>query len=466
VRISSLVACLAVATHAYAARYYVRTGGDDTADGTSRAHAWRSVARVNAADLEPGDTVLFEADGVFAGRLELGPEDAGTPEHPVTITSTGRGRATIDAGPGGGILVYDAGGVVLRRLRVVGSGRDSGNDTDGIAFISDIAVPGTRLAYVRVAQVEVTAFGRVGLVLGGYAVDALGAPVKTGYANVRFTAVDAHDNSDAGILTYGSFGTAVSGWAHANVIVRKCQSHQNPGIPGKHGNSGNGIVLVDVDGGLISHSQAWDNGWRNDWTSGPIGIWTWDSRNVVIERNEVWGNRLATRDNGGFDLDGGATSCVLRRNVSHDNAGTGFLVYQFAGSRPTTDNLVIGNTSRNDGRTNGGGLVAGGGAVRTTFARNLVRLGSRPAGTGTTDGPYGLHIVHDGAINTDLTFRDNRIVTEDGVPLIVVAEPDHQLALRFTDNRYDTTGASAPILWGADTYTSVAAWSAATGLGP
>src|SRR5215510_2454507 len=140
-RISPLVACLAVATHAYAARYYVRTDGDDAADGTSRAHAWRSIARVNVADLEPGDTVLFEAGGVFAGRLELGPEDAGSPEHPVTITSTGRGRATIDAGPGGGILVYDAGGVVLRRLRVVGGGRDAGNDADGIAFVSDIAVP-------------------------------------------------------------------------------------------------------------------------------------------------------------------------------------------------------------------------------------------------------------------------------------------------------------------------------------
>src|SRR5262249_60734403 len=96
---------------------------------------------------------------------------------------------------------------------------------------------------------------------------------------------------------------------------------------------------------------------------------------------EAWANRLAPRDNGGLALDGGATSCVLRRNVSHDNAGSGFLVYQFAGSRPTTDNLVIDNTSRNDGRTNGGGLVAGGGAVRTTFARNLGGLGPAAGGT-------------------------------------------------------------------------------------
>lgn len=464
---AAAVALLAAAPDAAAATaYFVRAAGDDAAAGTTKATAWRTLERVNAADLEPGDRVLLEGGAAFAGRLVIGPEDAGTRRRPVTVRSFGGGRATIDAGTGGGILVYDAGGVILSSLDVVGAGREAGNRSDGISFYSDVAVPGARFDFIRVSNVEVSGFGGVGLVLGGYATDGLGRPVKTGFSDVRFHRVNAHDNADAGILTYGSFGASAVGWAHAKVTVAHSSSHANPGIPGKGGNSGNGIVLVDVDGGMIVRSRAWDNGWQNDFPSGPIGIWTWDSNRVVIQDNEAWGNRLGTRDGGGFDLDGGATNCVLRRNTSHDNVGSGFLVYQFAGARPLHDNQVRDNVSTGDGRTNGGGLVVGGGAARTTFARNMVEIGPRPAGAPQGDGPYGIHVVRDGATNVDTTFADNVVATEDGVPLIVVPEPERQQGLIFAGNVYATGGAPVSIVWGAETYASIESWRAATGQEP
>lgn len=250
------------------------------------------------------------------------------------------------------------------------------------------------------------------------------------------------------------------------MLVAYCRSWSNPGIPGKNGNSGNGIVLADVDGGRIVRSRAWDNGWRNDHPSGPIGIWAWDSNRIVIDRNEAWGNGSSTRDGGGFDLDGGATNSVLRNNVSHDNGGAGFLVYQFAGARPMHDNVVEGNVSVNDGRTNGGGLVVGGGAVRTTFARNMVETAPRDAGAPTVDGPYGIHVVLDGATNVDTLFERNVVSALGGVPLIVVPEPSRQQGLRFTGNVYDTDGGPVVIEWGGATYASVEAWSAATGQEP
>ena len=146
---------------------------------------------MNEVDLEPGDRILLEGRATFDGRLVIGPEDAGTRRRPVTVRSFGGGRATIDGGTGGGILVYNAGGVSLSGLIVVGAGRDAGNRGDGIAFYSDVAVSGTRFAYARVTNVEVSGFGGVGLVLGGYATDALGRPVKTGFSDVRFVRVDA-----------------------------------------------------------------------------------------------------------------------------------------------------------------------------------------------------------------------------------------------------------------------------------
>lgn len=247
------------------------------------------------------------------------------------------------------------------------------------------------------------------------------------------------------------------------MLVAHAMAWSNPGIPGKNGNSGNGIVLADVDGARITRSLAWDNGWRTDHPSGPIGIWTWDSNAVVIDRNEAWGNGSATRDGGGFDLDGGATNCMLRGNTSHENGGAGFLVYQFAGARPMRDNQVLDNVSVNDGRTNGGGLVVGGGALRTTFARNMVEIAPRADGDPAGDGPYGVHVVRDGATNVDTVFADNVIATGDGVPLIVVPEPARQTRLSFAGNVYDTGGAPVSIVWGDTTYGSVEAWSAATG---
>jgi len=40
--------------------YYVSPHGHDSSSGTSRRDAWQTVARVNAAQLRPGDKVRFE----------------------------------------------------------------------------------------------------------------------------------------------------------------------------------------------------------------------------------------------------------------------------------------------------------------------------------------------------------------------------------------------------------------------
>src|SRR5829696_3948264 len=48
-----------------AATFYVAEAGNDAADGLSPATAWRSVARANQQDFEPGDQLLFEGGKTF-----------------------------------------------------------------------------------------------------------------------------------------------------------------------------------------------------------------------------------------------------------------------------------------------------------------------------------------------------------------------------------------------------------------
>ncbi len=63
-------------------------GGHDDADGQSPERAWKSLERVNAADLKPGDTVRFKCGGVWRGSLI---PVSGDEQAPVTYTSYGEG---------------------------------------------------------------------------------------------------------------------------------------------------------------------------------------------------------------------------------------------------------------------------------------------------------------------------------------------------------------------------------------
>ncbi len=78
--------------------YYVSSvTGEDTAPGTSAETPWKTLERVQAAVLGPGDRVLFRGGELFPGTLALR-EVRGTAEAPIVLSSYGEGRATIEAG--------------------------------------------------------------------------------------------------------------------------------------------------------------------------------------------------------------------------------------------------------------------------------------------------------------------------------------------------------------------------------
>ena len=82
-----------VALSAGGAEYYVDSAaGDDAAAGTSPQTAWRSLEKVNAAELRPGDVVRFKRGGLWRGSLA---PRSGEPGNPVTYTSYGTGAKPI-----------------------------------------------------------------------------------------------------------------------------------------------------------------------------------------------------------------------------------------------------------------------------------------------------------------------------------------------------------------------------------
>ncbi|MCC7493958.1 MAG: hypothetical protein IT204_16495 [Fimbriimonadaceae bacterium] len=71
-----------------AADYYVAAAGDDSRAGTAPELAWATLARVNAAALQPGDRVLFRRGDTFRGNLV---PVSGAPQRPVTYGAWGMG---------------------------------------------------------------------------------------------------------------------------------------------------------------------------------------------------------------------------------------------------------------------------------------------------------------------------------------------------------------------------------------
>ena len=74
--------------------YYVDSqGGNDSNEGTSEGKAFQTLDKVNALDLEPGDTVLLKRGSVFEDQaLTFTKEDSGTAEAPVRISAYGEGN--------------------------------------------------------------------------------------------------------------------------------------------------------------------------------------------------------------------------------------------------------------------------------------------------------------------------------------------------------------------------------------
>ena len=74
--------------------YYVDSnGGNDSNEGTSEGKAFKTLDKVNALDLEPGDTVLLKKGSVFEDQaLTFTKEDSGTAEAPVKVSTYGEGN--------------------------------------------------------------------------------------------------------------------------------------------------------------------------------------------------------------------------------------------------------------------------------------------------------------------------------------------------------------------------------------
>ncbi len=319
--------------------YYISLDGDDAHSGTSRAKAWQSIERVNRQDFAPGDRVLFRGGDTFKGTLSFTWEDAGTPSSSLFISSYGSGRAIIDGREKEGLKADSSQYLHIEKLEFTGSGRKSGNTTDGLWI--------RQCDGILIDSVEVHGFQHSGLHLH-QCNDAV------------VTHVYAHENGFAGIHVTGTTIWDTTAYDNHNLYIGYCVAENNPGDPTVLENhSGNGILASSVQGGIIEYCEAFNNGWDMPWTgNGPVGIWIWDCTGFVIQHCISHHNRThpEAADGGGFDFDGGVSHSVIQYCISHHNEGAGFGLYEFGAAKTWENNTVRYNLSQDDGILNAGSL--------------------------------------------------------------------------------------------------------------
>lgn len=426
--------------------YYLSPTGNDAEDGTSPSRAWRTLDRANRHAFGPGQQLLLQAGASFTGMLYLDAADGGDAAAPVVVGSFGTGRAVIRAAGNPGVYVYNTGGITVQDLDIVGDAATY-EAKGGISAYNDLGA-GRHRDGLTIARVDVSGF-RNGI--------EVGAPAgSSGFRKVRVSDAYLHDNMEAGLLTYGgAFNPAAPTYANSDVRVERVEARRNVGDPTNLvRNTGNGIVLGSVSGGVIEHSTAHENGSACAAVEGPAGIWTYDSHDVLIQHNVSYNNRTGGgADGDGFDLDQNVSASTLQYNLSYGNDGAGYLIWTAQNSGAHRDNTVRFNISSDDARkvTWYGGITVSGRMSSTQIYNNTVVVtgGStaRPA-LRLDRGPVGM------------TIRNNLFVNEVGPVVASPALTPAEVAMQ--GNNYASVTGQLRLQWGSQ-HSTLEAWRAASG---
>jgi len=410
---------------------------------------WKTIDKINATSLRPGDTVALEGGSHFTGNLVL--RQSGTVALPIQVASyptPGGNQAEILAGDGDGITIENAEHVRVSNIKVTGSGINS-NHGYGIRLSRTVS-GSRRLNSIYLDHVETSGFRMAGITMNA-------APhVSVGYNDIRITHSNIYGNGYAGVWMGGCAASGSHGiYCFDNVYAGHNLIHDNPGIDIDE-QTGNGIFFKDVNGGVIEHCLAYNNGALNKHAGGgPVGIWAIFSNNVTIQYNESHHNRTRANDGDGFDLDGGVTNSRVQYNYSHDNDGAGYLLWDWHDARQSRNNVVRYNISQNDGRAGFfGGIHLGtsgpGRMADVQIYGNTVYAGAR------TDAAFGI----DGHVS-NVRVHNNIFVASSGTK--IVRFRGGEAGVWMQGNDYWDMGLAFQVLWGGHRYGSLASWRAGTG---
>jgi len=337
--------------------YYVdATGGNDSNSGTSNTTAWRTIAKVNAASFNPGDTILFKRGETWREYLTI--PSSGNSTSPITFGAYGSGSNPIISGADmvtgwslNSTNIWSA--AVSTAPRQVFFNGTRGipanysalnaalrwNWSNNVLYVYSTANPST--VYTS-PGVEASARG--GCIYSAYKDYYIIDGLTLQYSNGLEDGFRAYESDHVIVRNSISTNNAYGGFQFNEAdygTINNCTASYNGGANfDLQGAPGNRVTNATLSNNTAHHARS-----TIPLTDG-VGLKTMYVQNSVISNNIAYSNDLD-----GIDLDGGSgvDSIVgsinneIYGNVVHDNNANGIQVEQNSSSNKIYRNLLYDN---------------------------------------------------------------------------------------------------------------------------
>ena len=338
--------------------YYVdSSGGNDANNGTGTSTAWKTLTKVNGFTFQPGEKLLFKANGVWSGQLY--PKGSGNATNIITLDQYGTGNKPRFDGNG---TVTDT--VYLENQEYWDIKNIEVTNDSATAFSRNgIRVRNSTGGPLNHIHIQNTYVHNVKNFVNGYYGKNAGIAVEADLMTSKWNDVLIDSNTVSTIERIAIFvGPTLQ---DGNTATYKASAAKSTGVIISNNAisdiGADGILTYVTDGARITRNtinghakrqnpSCLETGYCNAYS---VGIWMAAAPNTTVEENEVYGG-VGTRDGQGFDIDWGSDNSIMQYNYSHDNAG-GFLLIvtqSLVGlADPDNENAVVRyNISQNDGR--------------------------------------------------------------------------------------------------------------------
>jgi parallel beta-helix repeat protein len=328
------------AAQAQAHTYYVSSIGNDDNTGRSKKSAWKTVVRVNRDAFQAGDSILFNAGGVWNGQLH--PLGSGAPGKPIRIDRYGDGAMPVinfGEATGGGLKLTNQEWWVIQNIEVTsGAPPRPGAGRQGIVALAD--GPNGHTGHLVISNCYVhDIWGQLGGSgdFTGYNSSAIYAGPALGNRNAPRDGADDVLIVNNRIERVDRCGIILSR-ARDNIVVRGNQM-ENLG--------GDGIFVNGCRRGLLEHNIAKRTCMRSGdpdlvivgrpYNPHTAAMWLQNCFETVMQFNEVYdtGRQKGNGDGNAYDFDFDCTNCLVQYNYSRNNHG--FLLIM---------NRAVANTAR------------------------------------------------------------------------------------------------------------------------
>jgi len=329
-----LILLLGCAATARAETWHVDSQkGDDARSGLTAATAWRTLARIQQAPLQPGDSVLLASGSVWREPLLI--TKSGTDAAPIIVTREGKGaRPRIDVGDvaENAVEIRNADNIIISGLELTNKGVPVA-PRRGV-FVNQVDFGVARNIVLRDLYIHDVNGSNERKDHGGIVFSALGAKVPTRYEGITVERNILWRVDRSGIVGI-SDQVNVARWFPSRFVVIRDNVLEDIG--------GDGIVPRGADGALVEHNIV-----RHAASRAPghnVAIWQWSTDNSLIQLNEAAFTH-GLYDGQGFDSDFNSRNTTFLYNFSHDNAG-GFLLICTPVLRDPAENIGnIGTLAR------------------------------------------------------------------------------------------------------------------------